>query len=685
MVVKNIVNIQNNKLDFDINGTNNSLKYSFRGLEHFRLTEVGGTSHVQFIAQNASNTTLFTDQSTGTNVDFVGRISNINNHVINNLKDVDATNPVEGDVLLYDGTNWINKPPIVTLTIAADADTTSLIDLRTETFKIAGTGHEIETTLDIPSTSIIIGLPTSVIVAGELRVGPSSRSRALITTTANNDVIFRNNDATANSGIVLGSNGEVTIDSESNIKLTIGTSSRLEVDSTNSVFATDLYIVNKDSEGSLIHNRGGHFHSEGTNFYIAYNNGTNVTNFTTDYAMKLALNNNTFINAPSGGNVELSINADTKFLVGGGGDVFIKNELNIGELDGGANASVNFSVSGSGTSRQILFSDVHGTNNFIDLTDTRFRINHISKVSARINGQNKLVITSNEIKVDNNANLLVTGLAKVNGNLIVDGTAGIQGALAINGGLTLNGCNLEVGGNTTIDGNLTVNGTTIILNTEIKLIEDPMIELGYVGTDVLTDPQDIGFFGQYKADNYAGLYYEVSSTAFRVFDSLGTNDYLTSLATNPNGNVVTTNSRTANIEAKNFITKNGDFGQDIPISLVNLDNNGGTVSTATNFLTQLESVYGTNSGLYCGKSIFILYKTDFTASSSILLNYNFHSAGTNKIVKTAVELETRGGDINFIGFDSDTNDITADITGNPSGFYKFSIRLLPLLTKTVPI
>jgi hypothetical protein len=137
MVVKNIVNIQNNKLDFDINGTNNSLKYSFRGLEHFRLTEVGGTSHVQFIAQNASNTTLFTDQSTGTNVDFVGRISNINNHVINNLKDVDATNPVEGDVLLYDGTNWINKPPIVTLTIAADADTTSLIDLRTETFKIA--------------------------------------------------------------------------------------------------------------------------------------------------------------------------------------------------------------------------------------------------------------------------------------------------------------------------------------------------------------------------------------------------------------------------------------------------------------------------------------------------------------------------------------------------------------------
>jgi hypothetical protein len=681
MVVKNIVNIQNNKLDFDINGTNNSLKYSFRGLEHFRLTEVGGTSHVQFIAQNASNTTLFTDQSTGTNVDFVGRISNINNHVINNLKDVDATNPVEGDVLLYDGTNWINKPPIVTLTIAADADTTSLIDLRTETFKIAGTGHEIETTLDIPSTSIIIGLPTSVIVAGELRVGPSSRSRALITTTANNDVIFRNNDATANSGIVLGSNGEVTIDSESNIKLTIGTSSRLEVDSTNSVFATDLYIVNKDSEGSLIHNRGGHFHSEGTNFYIAYNNGTNVTNFTTDYAMKLALNNNTFINAPSGGNVELSINADTKFLVGGGGgDVFIKNELNIGELDGGANASVNFSVSGSGTSRQILFSDVHGTNNFIDLTDTRFRINHNSKVSARINGQNKLVITSNEIKVDNNANLLVTGLAKVNGNLIVDGTAGIQGALAINGGLTLNGCNLEVGGDTTITGNLIVNGTQTILNTEIKLIEDPFIELGYFGTNSLSSNQNkkLGFFGQYTNSNYAGLYYDSSTEKFRMFDSIGTSEYAASL-NGTNSLNLNINANIADLEAKNFHTKNGDYGQEIAGNSLS---SSGVTGVNSNFLTMLQSVYGNNNGLYCGKSLFSIYKTDYSSSSSILLNYNFHSAGTNQIVRTAVELETRGGDIDFMTFDSDNNNISVDISSNPSGSYRFSVKLFPILTST---
>jgi len=757
MVVKNIVNIQNNKLDFDINGTNNSLKYSFRGIEHFRLTEVGGTSHVQFIAQNAIHTTLFTDdQSTGTNADFVGRISNINNHVINNLKDVYATNPGEGNVLVYEGGFWKNKDSNSVggrMVIEDDFNTSNVILISEQTFHINGAPNEVYTEVSVSSTGVKIGLPTSVIVSGELRVGPSSRSRALITTAANNDVIFRNNDADANSGIVLGSNGEVTIEcensqnlnfdrngntmgsfaldgnlnltdnlmlkgtnvflgtpgggnnndvmlrhqgasilsyekgnntqlhNESNIKLTIGTSSRLEVDSTNSVFATDLYIVNKDSEGSLIDNRGGHFHSDGTNFCIAYNNGTNVTNFVTDPTIILGLNN-TLINTPTGGNIELTINADTKFLVGGtGGDVFIRNQLNVGELCyGTSSASVNFSVSGSESSRQILFSDVHGSNNFIDLTDTRFRINHNSKVSARIGGQNKLVITSNEIKVDNNANLLVTGLAKVNGNLIVDGTAGIQGALAINGGLTLNGCNLEVGGDTTITGNLIGNGTQTILNTEIKLIEDPFIELGYFGTNSLSSNQNkkLGFFGQYTNSNYAGLYYDSSTEKFRMFDSIGTSEYAASL-NGTNSLNLNINANIADLEAKNFHTKNGDYGQEIAGNSLS---SSGVTGVNSNFLTMLQSVYGNNNGLYCGKSLFSIYKTDYSSSSSILLNYNFHSAGTNQIVRTAVELETRGGDIDFMTFDSDNNNISVDISSNPSGSYRFSVKLFPILTST---
>ena len=100
MVVKNIVNIQNNKLDFDINGSN-KLKFTFRGTENFRLTEVGGTSHTQFIAHKALTDELFERQITEpTNADFIGRISNINNHTINNLKDVKATSATVGQVLV---------------------------------------------------------------------------------------------------------------------------------------------------------------------------------------------------------------------------------------------------------------------------------------------------------------------------------------------------------------------------------------------------------------------------------------------------------------------------------------------------------------------------------------------------------------------------------------------------------
>jgi len=216
MVIKNIVNIQNNRLDFDINGTN-SFRYSFRGTEHFRLSEVDGTSHVQFIAQKALSDSKFSTYVSGTNADFIGRISNIDNHILSNLDNVDATNAVADDVLIYDGTNWRNRPSTdvgVDKLIIGDADSTSLIDLRTETFKILGTDNEIKTTLDTNSTSIRIGLPTSVIISNELRVGDVNTGAALITTSTNNEAIFKNNIATANSGITLGSNGNVIIGSD---------------------------------------------------------------------------------------------------------------------------------------------------------------------------------------------------------------------------------------------------------------------------------------------------------------------------------------------------------------------------------------------------------------------------------------------------------------------------------------
>ena len=119
-ITKNIVNIQNNRLDYSLNGTN-SLRYIFRGTEHFRLTEVGGTSVCQFIAQKALDDGNFTVSAGSTNADFIGRVSNINNHSIENLNDVAFTNLSNGDSLIYNGTNFVNGPGGVgSITIEGD-------------------------------------------------------------------------------------------------------------------------------------------------------------------------------------------------------------------------------------------------------------------------------------------------------------------------------------------------------------------------------------------------------------------------------------------------------------------------------------------------------------------------------------------------------------------------------------
>ena len=466
MVVKNIVNIQNNKLDFDINGTN-QLRFIFRGTENFRLTEVGGTNeaggtnHIQFIAQKAAGL-LFEPTVDGTNADFIGRISNINNHVISNLKNVDATNAVADEVLVYDGTNWINKQSSAIgaekLKYGAD-DGTSVLNLLTDTFNIIGTESEIETTLISTSTSIRIGLPTSVIISNELIVGGTGVGGAFISGSANGDAKIVNTIGNNNEGITIGTNGNVTIDSNN-------------------------FIVNSD---------------------------------------------------------------------------------------------------------------------------------------------------------------------------------------------------------TTINGNLIVNGTQTTINSEIKLIEDPLIELGYAGTNSLPVDQDIGFFGQYTNNNYAGLYYDVSHEAFRVFDSLGTNDYETSLGTNPNGNIVTTNSRAANIVAKNFITSSGHFGQDVfGTSFLKVFGSTQTVLIDVINVLQNQDVYGTGNGIFSGKLLSYIHHNDFSASASSLINYSLHIGGTNPtdiVLASSVELETKVGVVDFIDFNSDNNNIDASLgTNAAAGIWKFGIRLLPIFS-----
>lgn len=389
-ITKNIVNIQNNRLDYSLNGTN-SLRYIFRGTEHFRLTEVGGTSVCQFIAQKALDDGNFTVSAGSTNADFIGRVSNINNHSIENLNDVAFTNLSNGDSLIYNGTNFVNGPGGVgSITIEGD-DGESTLSFSTN-FRILGTNNEINT--QVSSNLVTISLPSALIAPGSLAVtGP----------------------LTANSSSVLG------------------------------------------------------------------------------------------------------------------GDVVI-------------------------------------------------------------------------------------------------------------------------------NGNLTVNGNQTIINTEIKLIEDPLIELGYSASSLGEEIHDIGFFGQYRADNYAGLYYDASSTSFRIFDTLGSSAYAASLGTNSTAQTVPTNTNAASIIAKNFETFRGSFGETIFTDSRSFTTNTASANIVVISLKNtLSNFYGSNTkGIFSGKLIAYSYTNNFDNSSVTLLNYVYlaYQDGSTTVSKATytVEIEDKTPNYAYTNF-----------------------------------
>ena len=454
-IIKNIVNIQDNRLDYSINGTN-SLRYIFRGTEHFRLTEVGGTSVCQFIAQKALDDGNFIRQTVGsTNADFIGRVSNIDNHPIENLNNVVLTNLSNGDSLVYDGTNFVNGPGGVgSITLQDTSGSTSTLSFSSN-FSILGTSNQIET--QVTNNQVTISLPTNMVTPGSLTV---------------NGLLTANGDITAGTGLI------------------------------------------------------------------------------------------------SAGNLSITNNAS------------ITNDLTVG-------------------------SDV------------------------------------------------------------------------------------------TINGNLTVNGTQTIINTEIKLIEDPLIELGYSDSLLGSTVNDIGFFGQYQADNYAGLYYDVSSTSFRIFDALGSNAYTSSLRT---GTTVPTNSNAASIIAKNFETSLGSVGEtiftDSRVFTTNTIVNNIVTIPLTSILT---AHYGSGDGIFSGKLIAYSYTNDssgpgtsFFNSSVTLLNYVYFSYNGSTKTSFTVEIEDKTPNYAYInfsylagGFSSDiiinTNDAAASLMTEGMPFVTI-VKILPIIS-----
>lgn len=565
--VKNIVNIQDNRLDFDIASTN-KLKFIFRGQENFRLSEVDGTSHVHFIAQKARDDLLFGPKTVfGTNADFMGRISNIDNHHLKNLLDVEATNPVKNQALIYDDNNkW--DAITITSSVADKAGDAHNFELLNSTFKIDGKENQINTEIDSPSTSIKISLTPDVHIDESLVVGTNPEAAALVTSRISDQkAIFTNNIVSGDGGIHVDEDGDVIIP------------------------------LNADVLGSI---------------HVKY-------------------------------------------------DANIDSILKVGEEGNGARALV-----------QGYTHNRHG------------ELAVFSNDAAGVDGG---------IHVKNDGDVLIPGILRISDSRVYvaalssgDDAVFSHDAIGELGGIHVDeDGHVKIPLNAVIDGNLTVNGTQTIINTEIKLIEDPLIELGY--TDYTgTANQDIGFFGQYTEDNYAGLYYDKSDNLFKIFDSLGTASYESFLGTSATSKEMPSDISLASIKAKKFISTGGDFGQIVKNGIMTYPTEVQFQFDSIDFKTLLiNDVYGTNHGFFSGKALIYFYRTDHTQSSSILFNYSLHSNPPDDIVlKTTVEIESRTGTIPYINFDSDgiilkDQDFAGLDTGLFEGTYKLVISILPIV------
>ena len=106
MTTKNIVNIQNNRLDFYVNGTNR-FDVTLKGTNALRVTQ-DSTVNTGFQIRAVDPNNIFAQDTTA---NFLGNISNIDNHDIGDLSNVNTNGATADDLLVYDGTKWTASDP----------------------------------------------------------------------------------------------------------------------------------------------------------------------------------------------------------------------------------------------------------------------------------------------------------------------------------------------------------------------------------------------------------------------------------------------------------------------------------------------------------------------------------------------------------------------------------------------
>jgi hypothetical protein len=206
----------------------------------------------------------------------------------------------------------------------------------------------------------------------------------------------------------------------------------------------------------------------------------------------------------------------------------------VGNLSGTANVATNVTVDHDGSSSTLYLAGVEGTSdgnkpvysdnqlNFVTSTNTLNSTNVTASSTATASDVQTTTLTAagtatfnGDVDLGDNASDTVTFTSRVDSNIVPSvtqsndlGTSALEWdtvyskTLEVSEHINVDG-NLDVGGfvvttgSVTINGDLTVNGDTTTINSEVKVLEDPIILLGGTGEITSNDGKDRGVAGRY--------------------------------------------------------------------------------------------------------------------------------------------------------------------------------------------
>ena len=206
----------------------------------------------------------------------------------------------------------------------------------------------------------------------------------------------------------------------------------------------------------------------------------------------------------------------------------------VGSLSGTANVATNVTVDNDGSTSTLYLAGVEGTSdgnkpvltdsqlNFVTSTNTLNTTNVTASSTATASDVQTTTLTAagtatfnGDVDLGDNASDTVTFTSRVDSDIVPSvtqsndlGTSALEWqtvyakTLEVSEHINVDG-NIDVGGfvvttgSVTINGDLTVNGDTTTINSEVKVLEDPIILLGGTGDITSNDGKDRGVAGRY--------------------------------------------------------------------------------------------------------------------------------------------------------------------------------------------